>query len=204
MPNRKDQKRIRDLCNEMVKRFGKEWGARLSQAAAYRWEALLLTLSDYPDSFQSHLIHNIFPAIAVFDALIAEGKSREEAARLTDEIFSACMEEIAGGIRKLLKLPGLYRAMPKIFGTLAFKLFSPDAGFAAVLHQVKGGRARFDMTACPYLDTCRKLGYPELAPLFCHSDDICYGNMHPKLKWNRTKTMARGSDCCDFDLYIKK
>ena len=50
---------------------------------------------------------------------------------------------------------------------------------------------------------CKELDCVELAETFCATDDLCYGNMHPKLIWNRTKTMARGADVCDFDLYIK-
>ena len=204
MFRQKDNERLLALCAEMKKRFGEEAGARLSLTAEKRWAALSATLSEYPDSLQSHLLHNIFPAMAVFDALVKEGKSRQEAAVLTDEIFSACMEKYAESIRRLCKVPGLYRLIPRIFGTMAFKLFRPDAGFAATLYETKSSQARFDMTACPYFETCRKLGYPEIAPVFCHSDDICYGNMHRKLKWNRTKTLARGGDLCDFDLYIEK
>ncbi len=61
-----------------------------------------------------------------------------------------------------------------------------------------------DMTVCPYVETCKKYGCPELAQFFCKSDDICYGNMHPKLVWGRTKTLGTGGDCCDFSLWIKE
>lgn len=204
MSKNKDNERLHDLCREMEQRLGKEAGSALSVTAENRWLQLCKTLPSYPPQLHSHLLHNIFPAMSIFDALLSDGRSREEAARLTDEIFSACMEKIAENIRKLCRIPGMYKIIPWIFGTMAFKLFSPEAGFAADLHKEGKGRARFDMTACPYYETCKNLGYPELAPVFCHSDDICYGNMHPKLKWNRTKTIARGADLCDFDLYIQK
>lgn len=48
-----------------------------------------------------------------------------------------------------------------------------------------------------------KYGCPELTQFFCKSDDICYGNLHPKLVWARTKTLGMGGDCCDFKLYMK-
>ena len=204
MSKNKDKARLLDLCREMEKRIPEDTENRLSEAAQKRWSQLCETLSCYPEDLHSHLIHNIFPAMAVFDAVSAEGKSREEAAALTDEIFIACMEPIAESIRKMCKIPGMYKIIPWIFGTMAFKLFSPEAGFAADLHQAGKGRARFDMTKCPYYETCKALGYPEIAPTFCRSDDVCYGNMHPKLKWTRTKTIARGADLCDFDLYIQK
>ena len=107
-------------------------------------------------------------------------------------------------IRKLCKIPGFYRLVPRIWKKAAFQLFGPEAGFASVLYDTPGSEVKFDMTACPYFETCKKLGCPEIAPIFCRSDDICYGHMHRKLIWNRTKTLARGGDCCDFDLYVKK
>lgn len=204
MSKNKDMARLLELCREMEKKLGKETGSALGVTAQNRWLQLYKTLPNYPVQLHSHLLHNIFPVIGIFDALLSDGYSREEAAELSDEIFSAYMEKSAESIRKLCRIPGMYKIIPWIFGTMAFKLFSPQAGFAADLHQAGKGRSKFDMTACPYYETCKNLGYTELAPIFCHSDDICYGNMHPKLIWNRTKTMARGADLCDFDLYIQK
>lgn len=40
-------------------------------------------------------------------------------------------------------------------------------------------------------------------PKLCRADDICYGNMHSKLHWGRTKTLGLGGDCCDFRLTIR-
>ena len=61
-----------------------------------------------------------------------------------------------------------------------------------------------DMIVCPYFSNCVKYGCTELGTAFCDSDDISYGNMHPKLFWGRTKTLARGNECCDFILEIRK
>ena len=46
----------------------------------------------------------------------------------------------------------------------------------------------------------------EMAAHGCPADeerDICYGNMHPKLIWGRTKTIGHGGDCCDFKLTLE-
>ncbi len=45
---------------------------------------------------------------------------------------------------------------------------------------------------------------PEIIKAFCHSDDVAYGNMHPKLDWVRSKTLGRDGDCCDFIINVKK
>lgn len=92
--------------------------------------------------------------------------------------------------------------MPWLWKTFMPKLFSPDGGFAFEYKETNNQRVRFNMTACPYLKLCRDLHCEELAPIFCATDDLCYGNMHPCLEFTRTKTLARGGDCCDFDLKI--
>ncbi len=38
---------------------------------------------------------------------------------------------------------------------------------------------------------------------FCDADDICYGDMHPRISWNRTKTIGYGDDVRDCKASIK-
>lgn len=61
----------------------------------------------------------------------------------------------------------------------------------------------FNMTRYPYNDACTKYGCPEIVRGFCDADDICYGNMHPKISWDRIKTLGYGYDVCDFKVHIK-
>ena len=56
---------------------------------------------------------------------------------------------------------------------------------------------------CPYFETCKRYGCPEITRCFCDGDDAGYGNLSPKLIWGRTKTIGRGGDCCDFMLKIQ-
>ena len=39
---------------------------------------------------------------------------------------------------------------------------------------------------------------------FCDSDDISYTGLHPKLIWERSMTLGRGDDRCDFCMKIIK
>ena len=204
MSQKKENKRMQELCREVENHFGPDTGGQLAKAAQAQLATLLATADTYPQALQRHLHNNIFPAAALFLALIDSGRSREEAAALTDELFSACMQKPARMIQNICKIPGFYKILPWIWKKAAFKLFGPEAGFAATMYETPASRVKFDMTACPYLETCRKIGCPEIAFTFCHTDDICYGHMHEKLKWNRSKTLARGGDCCDFDLFAEK
>ena len=62
---------------------------------------------------------------------------------------------------------------------------------------------RMDMVRCPYMDTCVRYGCPEIVRGFCDADDVCYANMHPRLSWERTKTLGYGHDVCDFRIRVK-
>ena len=152
----------------------------------------------------SYIYQNPSSAASAFRALLAEGMERTEAADLAGTAFLTLMEAPARAIRRAMKVPGLYRLMPWLWKTMMPKLFSPKSGFCFSFYPTDRKRVKFDMTACPYHSLCRELDCMELAPVFCTTDDLCYGHMHEKLIWNRTKTIARGADVCDFDLYISK
>ena len=65
--------------------------------------------------------------------------------------------------------------------------------------QTGNGVWRVDMVKCPYHDTCIEYGWPRsCAAAFCDSDDISYTGLHPKLIWERSMTLGRGNDRCDF------
>lgn len=150
---------------------------------------------------QRHLEGQILPGIAAYETLQTV-LPKDEAL----QTVHGYVEERAWKLKKMilafLRLPGLYRRVPGMFCRETPKLFGETAGFAAKEIQTSGGVWRIDMTRCPYHDTCVQYGCPELCPSFCDSDDITYNGMHPKLFWHRTKTLARGDDCCDFCLKI--
>lgn len=102
-----------------------------------------------------------------------------------------------------MKIPGLYKKIPKFFYSMTNKMFGSAAGFKTENMHVNKDMVSFDMIACPYLNNCTKYGCPEITEVFCEADDICYGNMHPKLIWGRTTTLAKGGKCCDFKLWIE-
>ena len=194
--------RFQAMQDRMALRFPQISG--LAQSMETDYEALCRQCAHYPESFQRHLHNNIPPVVSAFHVLLDSGMDRPAAAEAASDVFLEMMEEIAAQLRHMLKLPGLYRLMPRIWKTMMPRLFSPDSGFAFSFHPTDGRQVKFDMTACPYYQACLELDCLELAPTFCTTDDVCYGHMHPRLIWNRTRTIARGADVCDFDLYIPK
>jgi predicted ArsR family transcriptional regulator len=41
-------------------------------------------------------------------------------------------------------------------------------------------------------------GAPELTPLYCQMDDLLFEALPPEIRWERTKTLGRGDEICDF------
>ncbi|MBQ8647074.1 MAG: L-2-amino-thiazoline-4-carboxylic acid hydrolase [Oscillospiraceae bacterium] len=173
---------------------------------AYAWsrfDGLCAENADESKAVQMHTRSRIYPAISVFEALVNCGVGREDAAQLILDFYITRAQKPGKVIQKLLKIPGLYKAVPNLFLIGVNKMFGPDAGFKARHYESKQGCFRMDMLECPYMSICKKYGCPEIVPAFCASDDVAYGNMHPKLIWGRTKTLGRGDECCDFKLTVK-
>ena len=56
---------------------------------------------------------------------------------------------------------------------------------------------------CGTTFSCAEYGCPELCRCFCDSDDISYTGLHPKLIWERSMTLGRGNDRCDFCMKVR-
>ena len=193
---------LSEISAVIRQRYGEKHEEILS-AAWKRYDMLCAENADEPKAVQAHTRNRIYPAIAVFESAVAFGVSREDAAQLILDFYMTRAKKPAKIIQNLLKIPGLYKAVPKLFLVGVEKMFGPDAGFRAKHYETKKGCFQMDMLECPYMNICRKYDCPEIVPAFCASDDVAYGNMHPKLIWGRTKTLGRGDEYCDFKLTVK-
>ena len=154
-----------------------------------------------------HLESQILPSIAAYQVLQTV-LPREEALATLHGYVEERAWKLRKGILGLMRIPGLWRRVPGLFARGTRKFFGSAAGsaagFAARELEVTGAVWRIDMTKCPYHDACVRYGCPELCPCFCDSDDITYGDLHPRLLWRRTETLGRGGGRCDFCLKIKE
>lgn len=114
------------------------------------------------------------------------------------EYFQRFAARTVPHLQRLIKILCLAKRIPKLFMRLSQKSFGTDAGFESRFPESHGNEARFDIVRCPYYETCRRYGCPEITTAFCDGDDAGYGHLHPRLLWGRTKTIGRGDPCCDF------
>ena len=150
-----------------------------------------------------HLESQIMPGIAAYETLQTV-MPKEEALRTVHGYVEERAYRLKKIFLRLMRIPGLYKKGPGIFAAQTPKFFGISAGFEANEIRTTGGVWRIDMTRCPYHDECVRCGCPELCHCFCDSDDITYDGLHPKLIWQRTMTLGRGDDGCDFCMKVVK
>ena len=150
-----------------------------------------------------HLESQIMPGIAAYETLQTV-MPKEEALRTVHGYVEERAYRLKKIFLRLMRIPGLYKKVPEIFAAQTPKFFGILAGFEANEIRTTGGVWRIDMTRCPYHDECVRCGCPELCRCFCDSDDITYDGLHPKLIWQRTMTLGRGDDRCDFCMKVVK
>lgn len=190
------------MPKSLEKQFKNNGMENLLEGVYQRTEELIVDNQNASKELMRHL-EQILPSIAFYEALLEKEGSQEMALSAFEKWCFIEIEKMAKWIPIVMKIPGLYKLVPRVMKSMLDKIFGHAAGFDYIEKEIENGFAA-DMTVCPYVETCKKYGCPELAQMFCKSDDICYGNMHPKLVWGRTKTLGTGGDCCDFSLWIKE
>lgn len=194
---------LNKLKPALVHEFGMVKAVSIHTTAQTIYQQLCQENETEPQALRRHTRKNIYPAIAAFQAMLQEGMDRTKAADLLFTFFDHRNQPAAKVLRGILKIPGLYKRVPRLFSRMTKKYFGEAAGFRADWHCDQNDEIRFDMLVCPYQEICARYGCPELVSAFCHADDVCYGDMHPRLQWTRTKTLGYGGDCCDFGLRIR-
>ena len=197
------QRLIKASCAIAAKELGKEKTETIAKAAQKRYEELLIENASDSKALRRHTFGRIYPAIAVYESFMAEGIEPERAVRYIREYFQRFAASFTPHLKRVIRWFGLANVVPKLFMKMSLKGFGPEAGFEYEFPETKGNEARFNVVRCPYMETCRRYGCPEITRAFCDGDDAGYGDLHPKLIWGRTKTIGRGGDCCDFLLQYR-
>ncbi len=195
---------FREVVPHLEKQYGSKKADEILTKALNRYAELLEENKSEPKEYYMHTRERIYPSISVFDALLDEGVSRSEAETFVTDYYRWRASKIASKIKFIFKLPGLYKIVPKFFFSMTKKSFGPQVGFSSENSYLGKDEMHFDMVRCPYNDKCVHYGCPEIVKGFCDADDICYGNMHPRLSWDRTMTIGHGANKCDFKVHIKK
>ncbi len=142
--------------------------------------------------------NKIFSAAAIYLTL-KDAVGEENAYRVIEDAAVRICAGIEPKLAKMMKLPGMKSLFMQIWDPMVKKVFGPDNGFKNVFYPKKKGEYRMDVVSCPYCRYFTELGCPELTKIFCENDERIYGNL-PGLRFERTGTLGKGAERCDFCL----
>ena len=183
---------------EMDKVLPKAESDRLWREATERLEGYLKRYSSLPKGVHMHTDSRILPSAAIYLTL-KDATGQERAYRVIEDAAVHGCADIERKLQKLMRLPGMRSLFVKAWDPMTRKLFGAGNGFQNVFYPKRKGEYRMDVTACPYCRTFTELGCPELTRIFCENDERIYGNL-PGLKFERTGTLGKGAERCDFRL----
>jgi len=159
-----------------------------------RIDTLVKENSEYCDKGNYGHLCNIFSAIALYALLQERGRSKEEAFEIVSTEMWNYVEKGAVKVRKVLK-PWMLKLMGKIV-PLGFKKGSGYGWEYAWLESTRQ-TLRFECRKCIYAPIFSKYGMSELGPMFCHADDINYGQLKG-IRFTRHHTLSKDGQPCDF------
>ena len=186
------------IKNELDKALPKAQSDALWREATARLDGLLARYSALPKGVHMHTDSRILPSAAIYRTL--KGViGQAEAYRIIEDAAVRVCRPIEAKLRRLMKLPGMRGLFLKAWDPMTKKLFGPGNGFQNVFYPKKKGEYRMDVTSCPYCRYFTELGCPELTRIYCENDERIYGDL-PGLKFERTGTLGKGAERCDFCL----
>ncbi len=202
--SKKDRNKFLEQIRSFVqKKYGKDKAVTIMHNAYYRYTELCIENKDEAKAKYIHTRERIYPSIAIFEALITNDISRKDASDLVHLFYALRSAKLANKIKRYMKIPFLYKFAPNILNSFMVKFFNEEAGFVMKKYDTPSNQTHFDMLSCLYCKTLNHYKCPELVEAFCHADVLCFGSMHKKVLFERTKTIANGDDCCDFRIRIK-
>lgn len=143
------------------------------------------------DALKEESHHYILPAIAVYQTLKCYHSSPLAAFR---EMWLRGAEKGAAFLQKQSESDDFLQSWIR---NVTPKNCNAGAFVFEIIHMTDQ-ETEYHVKRCPYVDFCNDYGCPEIITVFCDSDDISFGNIHPRLIWGRTKTIGRGDPVCDF------
>ena len=183
---------------ELDKAMPKAQSDALWQKATTKLDDLMTRYGDLPKGVHMHTDSRILPSAAIY-LTAKEAIGPEKAYRVIEDAAIRGCAEIEKKLQKVMRLPGMQSLFVKAWDPMTKELFGAGNGFQNVFYPKKKGEYRMDITSCPYCRTFTELGCPELTKIFCENDERIYGRL-PGLKFERTGTLGKGAERCDFCL----
>ena len=181
-----------------------------SDSAENLWNQIV---EKYSELFQKHniseededAVYYILPSVAVYRVLEESGASENGAIRHIDSLSIFREIYFLDGqrghdylVNRFREDEAFLKGFPQDF------LRTVGEGKCEVICDTPE-YTEFHVKSCRFLELTKELNCPEICSVFCDLDTLMYTNMHPKLSYNRDKTLYAGDDCCNFSMrYVDK
>ncbi len=139
---------LKQIILHLEKEYGSEKAKVIMEKAEKRYNELIEENRNEPKEYYMHTRERIYPSVAVFDALLDEGIKRKDAEDFVTDYYRWRSSGMAGKIRTIFKIPGLYIIVPKLFFSMTKKMFGPQVGFKSENQYLGKDEMHFDMVKC--------------------------------------------------------
>ena len=149
-------------------------------------------------ALRQHYEEGILPSLALYQTLRETGEDQEAALAEMDRIIAAQLEQ--SGRRRLVQILGRLPdpfAVLRVLNRWALRHRYPPEGWRFEWVEDSDQCIAYDARECFYWNVLTACGAPELTAHLCAIDDLLYGDL-PGIAWERTKTLGRGDDRCNF------
>ena len=144
---------------------------------------------------QKMLKGRLYPGLAVYRSLLEIVEDQEAVLDQMEPLFKASfVNNLLPGIHLLNLLPDPFPIVRYVMRKMAF---GADGVYEQEIVEDTPDTFAFNTHKCIIHETLLSHDAGELTPLFCSTDDWLAAAL-PKISWERTQTLGRGGDYCDF------
>ena len=200
------RKRIHRAASRKIRRRLGIWGSlRLLVVARRRerqFQAVDLTPVRERGLVSEDFIREMIRNAALFSAMeerVGQGEARAVFHEIMDEVSRPMNEAILPSAEDLGDDEDAYQAFRDYFLAF-FEAEKRDGLHAYEVVEDSEKAIAINVTYCAFCEIPRLLGVVEACDPSCYSDEVFFpGYLEPVgIRFARTKTLARGGDCCDF------
>ena len=182
----------------LAEKRGTVEAAMLAARVQARYDALYAGRPRFTNrALRDHLEKNILPFLALYQTLCEESDDQKIVLAEVESLFSMAFARQRRLVLLLARLPDPFAVFRKAAHWVLQWSYPPE-GWDMETVEDSDRCFAFNVHRCFYLDVLTAYGAPELTPLCCKMDDLVYEVLPPSITWERTKTLGRGDDCCDF------
>ena len=186
------------LETDCLARFGEARGKQIYALTEGIYKTLC-TKAELQSSaaIKQHMLTNLYPTMAYYKALREFGYDAEAALEFVKAETAKSAQVKRRKNERLAALPCTY-TLYRLFIKSVMKKSFPAEGWDTEWVCRNARELHFDFTRCLYKDCCDEEKCPELCCVFCANDDLSFCGLMPKIRFERSGTLGRGDDRCDF------